>query len=298
LLNYRTCNLLNFVYMINIGLIGKIDSVESMASMLRNFPELHIAGKSSSGFLTRQDGFQYSIPELNKTDLIEKSDVIFFVKGAKLTSELAANIIRQSKHIFISDYFYPSPDELTELSKLLAESESVFQVHNPFLYLPLIQWTRQNIPLPAYFDLNFLTDMVCEQEILIKLLLLPTGFLGVLPIKIRQMNLIDLSCMGGFANIRLEYGDSSVFNFNLMFRNQLSCFDLKVWSGRNYLHGDLISGSSEFDLKQIQHEKSDPRTELSDFFRAINGQGTIKTGIAEYISIINIVMDISRKNEW
>ncbi len=284
--------------MVNVGLIGKIDSIESQAGSIRDFPGIHIAGKSSTGTLSKQDGFRYSIPELNRTDLIEKSDVLFFTKGSNPTPEILSDIIKRSKHIFLADFFYPTPEEFTEIEKLLMESNSVFQVQNPFLYNPVVQWTGTNFPLPAYFDLNFCSGPLEDNEIYIRLLMLPTGFLGANPSKFRHVSLMDADSGSGFTNFRLEYNDSSVFNFNLNFRACQTEFSLKAFSVKNTMSGNLLDGTLEFDNKPFQQQKQNPKSEWTDFFNAVSGISPVRTGVSEFASVLKIFREISRKNNW
>jgi hypothetical protein len=284
--------------MVNVGLIGKIDSIETMAEALRSFPDVHIAGKTSSGFLNRMEGMRYSIPELNRSDLIGKSDVLFFMKGAKLTAELLIAIIKQSKQVFTSDFFYPSPEEFIEIEKLLTESKSIFQVNNPYYYHPVIQWIGNNFPLPAYFDLYYASDMRWEWEIIIQLLMLPIGFLGANPSKFRHTSLMGSDQIHGFTNIRLEFGDTSVFNFNMNFQNLQPEFTLKAYSASRTIFCNLLTGSIEHDRKTVQQEKSKQHPELVDFFNSISGTTVVKTGINEYASVMKIFREISRKNNW
>ncbi len=102
----------------------------------------------------------------------------------------------------------------------------------------------------------------------------------------------------GFANIRLEYGDSSVFNFNLNFRVRQNEFSLKAYSVKNTLSGNLLTGSLEFDNRHVQPQKRGNKSEMADFFNSISGAAPVKTGISEYASILKIFREINRKNNW
>jgi len=287
-----------FVTMIRVGLIGKIDAIESMVSLMGSCPDAHVIGKASSGFLNRLESPKYSIPELSRADLVEKADALILTEGAKLSAEHLYEVIKKSKPIFTSDYLTLTPGELYEVEKLLNESNTVFQYHNPFYYHPVIQWIRHHFQVPAYFDMNYMTDSMLDRNQIVKLLMLPVGFLGVNPLKFRHTSLMSPDESPGFINIRFEYSDSSVINFNIGFRNPVKEFTIRAFSGKQNLLCNLLTGLIEYDQKTIQPEKINQFQELADFFGSVTGKTPVRTGIPQYGSILRTVAEIGRKNNW
>ena len=284
--------------MLKVGLIGKIDAIETVAAIIGLLPGAHVIGKASTGYLSRNETSGFSIPELNRADLIEKSDVLIFTQGARVEHDHLYEIIKKSKSIFSSDFPDFSTAELSEVEKLLNESKSIFQFHNPFYYHPVIRWIRSNFRLPGYFDLNLSQNTALDKKLIMKLLLLPIGYLGVNPSKFRYMSLDSSADVPGFTNIRFEYSDSSVFNFNISWGNSVNEVSLNAFSGKHHLTCNLIANTIEHDRQTVHPENSGPSEELNDFFGCISGRSAVKTGILQYGSILQTVTEISRKSNW
>ncbi|NQU85297.1 MAG: hypothetical protein HQ541_06010 [Mariniphaga sp.] len=62
--------------MLNIGLIGKIASIEKQVEKLKKYPDVRIQGKSSVGTKTQNSEYSFTIPEYNRVELIERCDAI------------------------------------------------------------------------------------------------------------------------------------------------------------------------------------------------------------------------------
>lgn len=281
--------------MIHTGLIGRLDSLEPFIEMLKDFPEILIQGKSSTGFTHRHDFTRYSVPELNRIELIEKSEALLFLEGARLSSDLLIDVIKKSKHVFISDFLLLTIEECDEIEKLMTESKSVLQIRNPFLYHPAVQWVSRNFSLPAFLDLDYSSESSDADQLLMELLLMPIQILGASPSKIRSLHLPPSSEQPLFTNIRLEYRDSSVLNINFDFNKKKNEFLLRGNSGNNVFKADIIANSIESDLQLFHNEQFNPSLELLDFFNSIRNRSAVKTGITEFSSVLKTFYEIIRR---
>src|SRR5665811_1586267 len=145
--------------MLNIGLIGNTEILEPFVKRIRKNKDANVIGKASVGSSVKIDSFHYSIPEMNRIELIERADVILIDNSSLLPFNLLSDIVKKSKHIFTAGYLNISIEECTQLVKLTNESGSVFQVSNPYYYSPAIQWMNSHVSMPIFLDVSDFTGI-------------------------------------------------------------------------------------------------------------------------------------------
>ena len=200
--------------MLNLGLIGDIKLLEPYAKKIQGHQNIHITGKSSVGTTTNPASFRFTIPEFNKIELIERSDALLINHFSLLPFQLLCDIVRKSKHIFATEYPDISIQECRDLTKLANEAQTVFQVINPFYYLPALQWLNKNLKKPAYLDISFFKGKPEQTEWLTPLLLMLKEITGTIPKKISAMAFQINEPQSEFNNLRLEFGNASSVNLN------------------------------------------------------------------------------------
>jgi len=80
--------------MLNVGLIGNSDILEPFVKSLRENKNINIIGKATVGISERLDSFQFSIPELNRIELIERADVLVIDNSSLLPFKILSDIVK------------------------------------------------------------------------------------------------------------------------------------------------------------------------------------------------------------
>src|SRR5690606_17569178 len=139
--------------MLNVGLIGNTENLEPFVKSFRENKNINVIGKASIGSNAKINSFHFSIPEFNRVELIERAEVIIMDNSSLLPFNILTEIVKKSKHIFLTDYVNLTIDECSQIVKLANESGSVVQISNPFFFTPAIQWLNNNISLPVFIDI-------------------------------------------------------------------------------------------------------------------------------------------------
>src|SRR5690554_3193119 len=114
--------------MLNIGLIGDIKLLEPYTQGIQQHKKALIIGKSSVGTQPLPSGFRMQVPEFNRIELIERSDVLFINKFSLLPFSLICEMVKKSKHIFAASFPDLTSEEMNQLIKLADEARCVIQV--------------------------------------------------------------------------------------------------------------------------------------------------------------------------
>ena len=199
--------------MLNIGLIGNTKKLEPHVKQFQKNKSINIIGKSSVGGDNKFSSFHFSVPEFNRIELIERADIIILDNSSAYPFNLISDILKKSKHIYVTEYIDLNINECTELVKLSNEAGSVIQFTNPFFFTPAICWLKQNLGKPFFFNISYL-NAAFSQDNLFQLLLMLIEISGISPKKIEAISFQLEQSGSRFNNVRLEFGDASVLNLN------------------------------------------------------------------------------------
>jgi hypothetical protein len=287
--------------MLNIGLIGDIKKLDTYIANIRKNSNLHISGKSSIGTRTHKDDYLISIPEFNRIELIERSDVLLINYFSLLPFNLVQKIIKKGKHIFTADYPEFDLKDCSDLVKLVEEAGISFQVFNPFFNFPAIQWLKDNIKAPAFFDISYFKNDNDSNKTLIELLMMAERLTRLSPKKIEALSFRSDSDQTDFNNLRLDYSSSTVINLNFG-KKKSDEFVVKAYASGNNAFLDLNSNTflynsavpnltpynskDEFNtfINNILHKK-EPVTDLANYLAAIYTFTQAKSKLSRFLSI-------------
>jgi len=280
--------------MLNIGIIGDIKLLEPYINHIRKNNNAQIVGKSSVGINAQSDTFHFTIPEFNRVELIDRSDVLLINNFSIIRFSVLCDIIKKSKHIFTTVYPDLSLEECSHLVKLTNEAKSTFQFLNPLLYLPAIQWLGKNIKFPAYIDISYFNKL--PDNNLLKLLSMLKGMTGSGSRKIGAVLYNgNQEHQTEFNNIRFQFGDGSIINLNYGNLESLNEFIIKVYSENqfvslNFNSKSFLCNNTPIDLKSFSQDN-----ELDIFLDTVNGKNKEITDIEDYLTIIESVEEINKK---
>jgi hypothetical protein len=281
--------------MLSVGLIGKTEILEPHVKRIQKNPIINIIGKASVGTDDSLNSFHYTIPEINKIELIERADVILIDNSSKLPFTLLCDIIKKSKHIFTAEYLNLTIDECTQLTKLANESGSVIQVNNPLYFNSAIQWLNQHLITPTYLDISYISDKEITDSTLISLLLMLLETTGISPKKIGAVSFRSRQTDSNFNNVRLEFGDASVVNLNYGNMLPINEFKIKVYSPDqfvtlNFTNNTFLNNNIPFELENIK------ATEELDFFvDSILKKHRQVSSIEDYLIVLHALQKINKK---
>ncbi|HSM46578.1 MAG TPA: hypothetical protein VK872_02080, partial [Draconibacterium sp.] len=230
--------------MLNVGLIGNTDILEPFVKRLRENKNINIIGKATVGISERLDSFHFSIPELNRIELIERADVLVIDNSSLLPFKILSEIVKKSKHVFTAGYLNLTIDECTQIVKLANESGSVIQVSNPFFFSPAIQWLNNNISSPVYIDvLDFTRFNNQNNNLLYPIILMLLEITGISPKKVGAVTFNSNPNKSDFTNVRLEFGDASVVNISYGTLESLEEFKLRIYSRNQFFNLNFTRNS-------------------------------------------------------
>lgn len=281
--------------MLNIGLIGKTENLESHVKKIRKNPNVNIIGKASIGTNDSLKSFHYTIPEINRTELIERADIIFTDNSSKYPFELLCDIIKKSKHIFTFEYINLTIDECIQLIKLSTESGSVVQVTNPFYFTNAVQWFSQNLITPSYIDVSYISSEITTNSTLISLLMMLLGVARKNPKKIEVVAFSSQQANSNFNNVRLEYDDASVINLNYGNMPLSNKFIIKVYSPSRFV---VLNFTNETYLNNNNHFTVDTIyavDELDYFVNTVMKKNKPLSSMEDYLAVLNMVQKITQK---
>jgi hypothetical protein len=199
--------------MLNLGFIGDIKLLEPYIKRIQKNSKIHIVGKSSIGVKSNDD-FRFSVPEFNRFELIERSDILVINHFSLLPFNLISKAVKKGKHIFASDYPDYSIHEFEELAKLAKEADIVFQFSNPLFNHPAVHWLKNNIKPPAYWDITCYKKDNKKDELLISVLMMLQGMINGSPKKISASAFKSPAVLSEFINLRIDFGNAAIVNLN------------------------------------------------------------------------------------
>lgn len=282
--------------MLNLGIIGKVEDLEPFVREIQKNSVINIIGKSSVGTNTQINSFQYSIPEFNRIELIERSDVILIDNSYHSPFNLLSSILKKSKHLFISGYPSLTTDETMRLIKLANEAGVVVQVKNPLQYLKGIQWMSENLTMPAYFDIMFFREGNSDFETeYFPLHLMMKELTGLSPKKIEAVSYSVPDNNRIFINVRLEHSDASVVNFAIGNSWHEEKFMVKAYTSGKFVEYDVHAGKISLNGEEINTEDQKLYNEFDVFINTIMNRSRLKSSLEDYQIVQHSCNKIAKK---
>ena len=281
--------------MLNIGIIGNTEVLEPHVIRIKKNKNVNVIGKASVGTSTQLNGFHFSIPEFNRVELIERADILLVDNSSRLPFDMLCDIIKKSKHIYITEYLNITIDECARLVKLVNESGSVVQVTNPYYYTPAIHWLNSNVSKPLFLDISKHTTEVSVREALFPLLLMLTGITGVSPKKAGAIAFESAQNEINFANVRLEFGDSSVVNINFGSHFLIDKFKIKGFSKNqffslNFRKNVFLANNTPIDFSDYLSAN-----EFDTFIESIQNKTHTNSNLEDYHYVMQLGYSIEKK---
>jgi len=281
--------------MLNIGLIGNTEVLEPHVKRIKKNRKVNIIGKTSVGTSNKLNSFHFSIPEFNRIELIERAEIILIDNSALLPFSLLCDIVKKSKHIFITEYLDLTIEECEKLMKLSNESGSVVQVTNPYLFHPAVHWLNRNIIKPAFIDItNFTTEWANNN--LHYMLLMLQDLTGTSPKKVGVVSFHSKQKESKFINVRLEFSDASVVNLNLSNLELLNEFKMKIYSLEQFVTLNFSKKSYVFNNQPISLPKNTEK-EFDAFIHSVETNKKAKSDIEHYLIVLHLIKKINKKIE-
>ncbi len=281
--------------MLNTGLIGNTEILEPFVNRLRDNKAVNVIGKASVGTSSQLDGFHFSIPELNKVELIERADLLIMDNSSLMPYKTLSEIVKKSKHVFIAGYLNLTVDECAHIVKLANESGSVVQVHNPYFFTPAIQWLNNNISSPVYIDILDFTKVSNHENLLFPIILMLLDITGISPKKVGAVTFNSNPNQSDFTNIRLEFGDASVVNISYGSMESLEEFKVRVYSRNQFIHMNFSQDTYICNNNSIDLAGYDSLNEIDYFLNTIQSKLRKKSCIEDYLIAMHLARKINKK---
>ena len=281
--------------MLNIGIIGITEVLEPHVKRIRKNKNVNVIGKASVGTSEQLNGFHFSIPEFNRIELIERSDVLLVDNSSSLPFDMLCDIVRKSKHIFTTEYSNLSVEECAQLVKLANESGSVIQVSSPFYYTAAIQWLNDAISFPLFLDVSKFAANINMYETLYPLFLMLSDITGISPKKVGVSAFESAQNERNFLNVRLEFGDASVVNLNFSNQFLLDKFVIKVYSKDKFVSLDFNKKIFHFNNSKIDLSDYLTVNEFDAFVETIEHGTQKSSNIEDFLAAMQLVESIEKK---
>lgn len=281
--------------MLQTGLIGNTEKLEPFIRRLQKNKGFDIIGKASTGTPAVIDDFHYSIPEINRIELIERADVLLIDDSFTSPFPLLASMVKKSKHIFTTDYLNLTTDECGQLIKLANESGSVVQVYNPFYYFPAVRWMCKSASRPVFLEVTNFSGEGQTAEKPYPIILMLLDITGINPKKVAAVTFKSVTDKSNFTNVRLEFDDASVANLNYGNVGPVEEFAIRSYSQNQFIHLDFteptyLCNSENIDLTEFQ--KTD---EFTSFANAIRRTDKARSSLEDYLVAMQLVQKINKK---
>ncbi len=277
--------------MLNIGLIGKIDSLEQQVSELKNHEGVVIQGKSSVGTKDSPSEYSYSIPEYNRIELLERSDALILDDHTLLPYPLIKDAIKRNKHLFFADYPEFSNEQFRELIKLIEEAGTTIQIKNPFIYNHPIQWITKKLSSSSFIDVSIHTEINDHFNLVeVILLLLKMGDLKLK--KIRPLFFKNDEKQYRFNNIRFEFDNSSVINLSLLKSSADESFIIKVFNNEEIITANVLKSIVEVNSNPVSLKSHKFSNEYDSFFKSIRKKQAPDTSLNDFYMAKNALDEI------
>jgi hypothetical protein len=242
--------------MLKVGLIGRVSSIGLHLHEVQRLSGMQIIGKSSVGMIGQAEEKFLAVPELNRKELVETSDIIVVDHTPLIYPDLMVFAIKNNKHLFINDFPDLSPEEVLDLFKLAEEAKTTVFIRNPLMDEPISGWLYKNNREPSYvsfFDAE--VDLPEKKSFLLKYLFYAAVFFDSQPQKIRVSGIHHPDSPQCFINIRLDYSSNSTFNLELLIQPHEEKTIKAAFPGK-FLSGDLVTGNAFLNNRSLSLEKN------------------------------------------
>ncbi len=279
----------------SLGLIGNTETLEPFAKKIRKNKHVNVIGKASVGTSAQLNSFHFSIPEMNRVELIERSDVLLIDNSSPMPFKLLSEIIKKSKHIFVAEYLNITIDECSQLVKLSNESGSIIQVSNPYYFSPVVQWMNANVSLPTFLDILDFTGPGDKDEKLYPIVLMLIGLTGISPKKIGAVTFSSVPDKSDFTNVRLEFGDASVVNISFGNIESLEEFKIRAYSRDQFITLNFSRKTYNCNNKPIDLSEYLNVNEFDWFIDSVQNKSKKKSNAEDYLIAMHLVQKINKK---
>ena len=281
--------------MLSLGLIGNTETLEPFVKRIQKNKIVNVIGKASVGSSAHLDGFHFSIPEMNRVELIERSDILLVDNSSPLPYKMLSEIVKKSKHIFATEYLNINIDECSQLVKLANESGSVFQVTNPYYFSPVVQWMNDHVSMPTFLDILDFTGAGEKGDKLYPIIFMLLGLTGISPKKVGAVTFSSTPNKSEFTNVRLEFGDASVVNISFGNIESLEEFKIRAYSRDQFITLNLSRKTYACNNKPIELTDYMGISEFDWFLNSIQNKTKKKSCIEDYLIAMYLVQKINKK---
>ncbi len=281
--------------MLNFGIIGDLKLLEPYIRHIQKLKNVQIIGKSSVGINIQPDSFQFTIPEFNRIELMSRSDILLISNFSLFPFGILCEMVKKSKHIFAAEYPKLSIEECGQLVKLTSEAKTVFQIVNPFYFLPAIQWMNDNLSFPAFLDITRFNTSFNRKNSLFALLLMLKQITGFDVKKISAVTFQPPQKNFDFYNLRLEFGDATVVNINNGKLETANEFKISVFSKDKFIVLDFTNKTYTCNYTPINLVNYLPVLEIDKFMDAVLNNNNKITDIKDYQDVLQLVIKIDKK---
>lgn len=281
--------------MYKIGLIGNTDTLEPFVKAIRKNKNVNITGKTSVGTSSQLNGFHFSIPEMNKVELLERADIFVMDNSLPAPFRLLADIVKKSKHVFLTEYPGLTIEECTQLVKLANESGSLIQVTNPHFFSPVIQWMNHHVSMPIFLDILDFRGEGKLHEKLYPIVLMLLDLTGISPKKVGAVTFRSDPNKSAFTNVRLEFGDASVANISFGSIEPLEEFKIRAYSRNQFITLNLSRNIYACNNEPIDLKAQEQVNELDWFFNTLEQKVKKKSCLEDFLIAMHLVQKIEKK---
>ncbi len=281
--------------MFNIGLIGNTEFLEPFVKRIRKNKQVNVIGKTSVGSSAKLDSFHFSIPEINRVELIERSDILLIDNSSLLPFKMLSDIIKRSKHIFAAGYPKITIDECTQLVKLANESGSIIQISNPYFFSPAIQWMNKNVETPIFLDILDFTVNTGNDDTLYPIVMMLLGTTGISPKKVGAVTFKSTPNKSDFTNVRLEFGDASVVNISFGNLDSLEEFKIRAYSKNQFVTFNFSKKTFICNNQPVNLSDFASVSEFDSFIGAVNKTSKKQSSLEDYLISMHLVQKINKK---
>ncbi len=277
------------------GIIGNTEKLEPFVKLLRENRNFDVIGKASIGTSAGLDDFHYSMPEINRVELIERAEVLLIDDSLSSPFSLLSDMVKKSKHIFMAGYLNLTTDECAQLVKLANESGSVVQVYNPFYFSPEIRWIGSNVTMPVFLEIMDFTGSGQTNQELYPILLMLLDITGISPKKVAAVTFKSAPNSSDFTNVRLEFGNASVVNLNYGSIGSLKEFKIRSYSQNQFIRLNFTENTFFCNNRKVDFTDFETTGEFNSMANAIFGKTRLQSSLEDYLIAMHLVQKINKK---
>lgn len=281
--------------MLNLGLIGHLNLLEPYIESARQDAHVFILGKSSVGIPSQHDNPVVQVPEFNRIELIERSDILFINKFSLLPFSLLAEMVKKSKHFFAASYPGLTPSEIFQLAKLATEARTTVQISNPFYYLPALRWLSTKVKHPVFIDVTYFHPDASGQSVLLQLILMLQDFSAQIVRKVSAITFSSGQADASIQNIHLDLGNGSKVNLTIGRKSTENRFTVNAYMDEQFAELDLIHNIILLNSQHIDIGRQETTNETNAFLNAVRKNKQAATGLESYANALQTVRIIEDK---